>query len=179
MLPTEQAMALLSILVAEAPKEVLEIGTYMGHTARQMAENVPTATIHTVDLPEDFSAMDDREQTIPKDDFHLINRRVVGREFTSRPYAGRIVQHFADTANWDFQQVGRPSFIFIDGSHTYEHCRSDSEKCYAVADEKCVFLWHDCDEVHPGVVQYIRECRDRGMDIKLISGTSIAYWKRT
>jgi hypothetical protein len=31
-LPNEHAMSLLSILVAEAPMEVLEIGTYMGHT---------------------------------------------------------------------------------------------------------------------------------------------------
>jgi hypothetical protein len=41
-----------------------------------------------------------------------------------------------------------------------------------------VFLWHDCDDSHPGVVRYIFECRRRGMDIKRIAGTPIAYWKR-
>lgn len=81
MLPGDQAMALLSILVAERPKEVLEIGTYMGHTTTQMAENLETATVQTVDLPEDFSAESDAEQNLPKDDFHLIKQRIVGREF--------------------------------------------------------------------------------------------------
>lgn len=105
MLPSDQAMVLLAILVAEAPKEVLEIGTFMGHTARLMAENLETATIHTADLPVSFSAESDPEQLIPKDDFHLISRRIVGREFKDQPCANRIVQHFADTATWDFQDT--------------------------------------------------------------------------
>src|SRR6478672_5401187 len=37
-LPNHEIMTLLAILVAESPKEVLEIGTFMGHTTRQMAE---------------------------------------------------------------------------------------------------------------------------------------------
>jgi hypothetical protein len=63
MLLSDQAMVLLSILVAERPKEVLEIGTYMGHTTRQMAENLETATIHTVDLPEAFFSETDAQQS--------------------------------------------------------------------------------------------------------------------
>ena len=55
MTPYHDVLVLLSILVAENPSEVLEIGTYMGHTARAMAENLETATIHTIDLPPDFS----------------------------------------------------------------------------------------------------------------------------
>jgi hypothetical protein len=178
MLASEHAMALLAILVAEAPKEVLEIGTYMGHTTRQMAENLETATIHTVDLPESFSAEHDPERKLPKDDFHLINRRIVGREFKGRPCANRIVQHFADTASWDFQEAGRPTFYFIDGSHTYEYCKNNSEKCFALSEEHSVFLWHDCDGSHPGVVRFLSECRDQGMDVKRIGGTPVAYWKR-
>jgi len=176
-LPSEQAMALLSILVAEAPKEVLEIGTYMGHTTRQMAENLDAATIHTVDLPESFSVERDSESNLPKGDFQLISRRVVGREFKGQPCAIRIIQHFADTASWDFYEAGQPTFFFIDGSHTYEYCKNDSEKCFQLCKGRGVFLWHDCAEDHPGVVRFITEWRRQGRDIKRISGTPIAYWK--
>jgi Methyltransferase domain len=179
MLPFEEATVLLAILVAEAPKEVLEIGTYMGHTTQQMAENLESAIIHTVDLPEEFAAQTDSEKQLPKDDFHLINTRVVGREFKNRPCAARVIQHFGDTATWDFRAAGRPTFFFIDGSHTYEYCKSDSEKSLALAGEGAVFLWHDCDDRHPGVVKFVAEWRSRGIDIRRISGTSIAYWKRT
>lgn len=178
MLPSNQAMVLLSILVAESPKEVLEIGTFMGHTTRQMAENVETAIIHTVDLPVDFSAEHDTEKELPKDDFHLISGRIVGREYRDRPCAARIRQHFGDTARWDFREAGKPTFFFIDGSHTYEYCKSDSEKSFALAEGPSVFLWHDCDENHPGVLQCLDEFRQRGMDIRRIAGTPIGYWKR-
>ena len=179
MLPSDQAMALLAILIAEAPNEVLEIGTYMGHTTRLMAENLESATIHTVDLPEAFSH-DNRAadpSSLVKDDFHLIARRVVGREYRTRAAAKRIRQHFADTATWDFREAGCPTFFFIDGSHTYEYCKNDSEKCFELCAGRGVFLWHDCDKNHPGVRRLIREWRAEGRDIKVISDTSLAYWK--
>jgi hypothetical protein len=176
MLSTDQAMVLLSILVAEAPHEVLEIGTYMGNTTRQIAENLQTATIHTVDLPESFSE-NDTGLNLPKDDFHLINRRIVGRDFKGHPCAIRIKQHLADTASWDFHEAGRSTFFLIDGSHTYEYCKNDSEKCFDLCGGRGVFLWHDCDDSHPGVVKFLCEWRRQGRDIRRISGTPIAYWK--
>ena len=177
--PSEHAMALLSVLVAEVPSEVLEIGKYMGYTTRQMAENLGTAIIHTVDLPQNFSAERDPEHNFPKEDVDLIARRVVGRDFNGHPCASRIKQHFADTARWDFHEAGQPTFFFIDGTHTYEYCKNDSEKCFELCGGRGVFIWHDCNETHPGVVRFISEWRRQGKDIKRIAGTSIAYWKST
>jgi hypothetical protein len=169
-LPIEQAVALLAVLVAENPAEVLEIGTFMGHTTRLMAENLPSAVIHTVDLPKEFDP-------VHKSDTHLIARRVVGREFKSQACATRIRQYLFDTARWDFKVDGRPTFFFIDGSHTYEYCRNDSEKCFALCGGRGVFLWDNCDNAYPGIVQFVQEWRELGRDIKRIFGTSIAYWK--
>ncbi len=177
MLPSEQLLALLAILIAEEPREVLEIGTFMGHTTRQMAENLQTAIIHTVDLPPDFSAAADPVQEIPKDDLHLIARRTVGREFQGQPCAARIRQHFGDSASWDFRQAGKPTFFFIDGAHTYEYCKSDSERCFELCGGRGVFLWHDCDPGHPGVLKFVEEWRHLGRDLRRITGTNIAYWK--
>jgi hypothetical protein len=177
MLPNNELMVLLSILVADSPEEVLEIGTYMGHTTRQMAENLRTATIHTVDLPEHFSVKDSIEQQLPMDDFHIIKRRIVGREFKGQACESRIKQHFVDTASWDFNSAGHPTFFFIDGSHTYEYCMNDSEKCLDLCKGHGVFLWHDCDDRHPGVVRLVLEWRRQGRDIRRIFGTSMAYWK--
>ena len=162
MAPFEDAIALLSILVAENPRQVLEIGTYMGHTTRAMAENLPEAIIHTVDLPPDFSAETTSAEQLPKDDFHLIGRRVVGREFKGRPCEKGIVQHFGDTVDLDFNKIGQPTFFFIDGSHTYEYCRNDSEKCLALCPRGGTFLWHDCDLGHPGVIRLHFRVAKRG-----------------
>ena len=178
MLPSNQAIAVLAILVAESPCEALEIGTFMGHTTRQIAENLgPAGIVHTVDLPEDFSIESDPERNLLKDDLHLISRRMVGREFKGHPSAVRIKQHFGDTARWDFTEAGQPTFFFIDGAHTYDYCKNDSQKCLAISAPQGVFLWHDCDDAHPGVLRLISEWRLLGRDVRRISGTPIAYWK--
>jgi len=176
MLPHNDLIVLLAILVAESPDEVLEIGTFMGHTTRQMAENLKKSIIHTVDLPENFSLQNSIGQ-LPKDDVHIIERRVVGREFKGQECNSRIIQHFADTARWDFNSAGHPTFFFIDGSHNYEYCKNDSEKCFNLCNEKGIFLWHDCDERHPGVVKFVLEWRKKGRDVRRIFNTNMAYWK--
>lgn len=177
MLPLNDAIALLSILTAEKPREILEIGTFMGHTTKAMAENLPDTTIHTIDLPPDFSVPQDSHVGPPKDDFHLISQRVVGREFKGQPVAERIQQHFGDTATMIFPALGKSALFFIDGSHTYEYCKLDSEKCHAACGGAGTFLWHDCDAAHPGVVKFILEWRGLGRNIVRIEGTSLAYWK--
>jgi hypothetical protein len=171
------ALGVLSLLVAEQPSEVLEIGTYMGHTTRAMAENLELATIHTIDLPPDFSDNRHASNFPAKDDFHLIVQRIVGREFKGQPFENRIVQHLGDTAVIDFTQIGRPTFFFIDGSHTYEYCKNDSEKCLSLCPQGGTFLWHDCNETHPGVIKLILEWRALGRNLVRIEGTELAYWK--
>jgi hypothetical protein len=177
MLPSYQAMALLAIAVVSAPKVVLEIGTFMGHTTKLLAVNLPEALIHSVDLPLDFIAEQDGVTDLKKDDFHLIAKRQVGREYRGTVYEARVRQHFVDTAVWDFKAAAGATFFFIDGSHTYGYCKNDSERCYELCGGKGVFLWHDCDETHPGVVQMILEWRALGRNIMRIQGTPIAYWK--
>ena len=176
-LPSNQAMALLAIAVASAPKVALEIGTFMGHTTRQLAMNLPEAMIHSVDLPLDFKPEQDNVVEKKKDDFHLIARRQVGREYRGTPYESRIRQHFIDTAIWDFKAADGASLFFIDGSHTYDYCKNDSDRCFELCRGKGVFLWHDCDDTHPGVVKALLEWRALGRNIVRIEGTPIAYWK--
>src|SRR5258705_4425601 len=173
-LPDDQAYILLSILVAAAPKAVLEIGTFFGHTALHMAENLPDSIIHTVDLPTDFVSY------VParwmKTDHHLITRRDVGKCFRDHPLRSHIIQHFADTASWDFYEVGQPvpTFFFIDGSHSYDYVYNDSEKCFKLCNYQGIFLWHDVDENHGAVIRFLHEWCELGLDVRQISGTPLA-----
>jgi hypothetical protein len=151
MIPYNDALALLSILLAESPNQVLKIGTYMGHTAHAMAENLENATIHTIDLPSDFSASEEVDN--------------------------RIVQHFADTAVMDFAQIGRPSFFFIDGTHAYEHCKGDSEKCLILCPHGGTFSGMTVMSYIRRVIKFLLEWRGQGRNVVRIDGTSLAYWK--
>jgi hypothetical protein len=174
-LPDDQARILLAILIHLAPIEVLEIGTFFGHTTLRMAAALPLSTIHTVDLPLDFKPSN--PAPLVKTDFHLIMRRnTVGREFLKRPDIKNIRQHFYDTFTWDFSQAGNPTMFFIDGSHSYEYTKNDSEKCYNLCDGKGVFVWHDVDENHMGVVRFLQEWRTLGRDVRKIAGTPLGFF---
>jgi len=175
-LPWHESVALLTLAKLASPSAVLEIGTYMGFTTRALAQNLPGAVIHTLDLPLDFKPETDPAPGLPKDDFHLIAHRGPGREFIGTPEAARIRQHFGDSATWDFSQITGTTCFFIDGSHTYEYCKLDSEKCFALCGGKGAFFWHDCDDGHPGVVRFIGEWRKLGRKIVRLRDTALAYW---
>ncbi len=174
-MPVAHFPAFMAILIKSAPTTVLEIGTFNGSTTRAMAEALPNAIIHTLDLPLDTDVS--KFPPVPGSDTHLIARRTVGRAFRHHPVQSRIRQHYGDSRTWDFSVVGRPDFFFIDGCHTYEGCKNDSEKCLDLCGASdAMFVWHDNDRDHPGVVRLIEEWRILGRDIIRISGTSLAYW---
>ena len=64
--------------------------------------------------------------------------------------------------------------MFIDGSHTYEYVKNDTEKCLRIAGDGATLVWHDCDRTHPGVVRYLCELKDAGHDVVRIRRTPIA-----
>jgi hypothetical protein len=162
------------VLVDRAPRCMLEIGTFCGYTTRLLAMNMPTATIHTIDLPEDYDAGSD-DVSIPKDDFHLIESRKVGSEYRSDPSITNVVQYFGDSATWDFRKAEDATFYFIDGSHTYEYARGDTEKALAASRGRAAtLLWHDCDRGHPGVLSWLNEMLSLGHPVRRIAGTNLA-----
>lgn len=176
-LPLYELLCLLMLTRQERPTGILEVGTYFGSTTVNLAINLPEARIHTIDLPPGYLP-DGGGGELPKDDFHLIRARRVGAAFVDHSVRERITQHFGDTATYDFRSIQDPvSFFFIDGSHTYEYARNDTLRCLEFAKGSSTFLWHDCDDGHPGVVQWLAEMVDRGIAVVRIAGTNTAYAK--
>jgi len=177
-LPHADLMALLALLDQWQPDIILEIGTFNGATTAALALNAPRAIVHTVDLPLNYDPTQDESGAMPKDDFHLIAKRCVGEAYASLPEITNIVQHFADSSQWDFAPVKGASFFFIDGAHTYEYARNDTEKCLAVGAPRSRFIVHDCDERHPDVIRYLAELVSQGTPVVRIKGTSLAFFDR-
>jgi hypothetical protein len=75
------------------------------------------------------------------------------------------------------QPQRHPTFFFIDGSHTYEYCKNDSEKCFERCKGKGVFFWHDVNNLHPGVTRFANVWHKMGRDIRRVKDTDLGYWK--
>jgi hypothetical protein len=166
-LPWCDMLALLSVMVDRAPKSLLEIGTFNGHTTRLIALNLPDAEIHTMDLPEGFS---DTTTGLPKDDWHLISGRRVGAEYRADPSITNVTQHFGDSAECNFPVV---DFFFIDGAHTYDYARSDTEKALRSPGVKTL-MWHDSDRGHRDVTRWLVDMIKSGYPVRQIEGTNLA-----
>ena len=173
--PIRDMAVILALAIAQQPKAVLEFGTFFGSATANLARNLPEAIVHTIDLPPDPVEAQRLTEGKPVDDVNLIESRQLGRAFRGTPFERRIVQHEGDTATYDYSRVeGEVSFFLIDGSHTYEYAKSDTLRAFALAQGPSTFVWHDCDEIHPGVTQWLGELLDAGLAVERIEGTVVA-----
>lgn len=156
-LPIDQLAAIIALMRDENPSEALEIGTNSGCTTRWLSKAMPSCTIHTLDLPVDWT-----HGGMEKSDMTLIqaNRISIGQAFREGGFPN-IRQHYGDSATFDFKSIGAPTFFFIDGSHNYHYILNDTEKCMGCAkDGHGSIVWHDCAYGHDEVVRALIHLRE-------------------
>lgn len=176
--PFRDLIAILALAKNQHPKAALEFGTYFGSTTANLALNLPDTTIHTIDLPEDSTEAAAVIEGRPVDDLHLIRGRKLGKSFRGTPLEQRIVQHQGDTATYDYSVIHDPVTVFlVDGSHTYDYARSDTLRCFALAQGESTFLWHDCDCHCLGVTTWLVEMIQAGLPVVRVRDTSLACMK--
>ena len=85
------------------------------------------------------------------------------------------MQHFGDSATWDFQKAkGRNALLHRRLTHVRVRPH-DTEKCLALCnDVQATILWHDCDKGHPGVLRYLAELVKAQFPIKRVGWTHLA-----
>jgi predicted O-methyltransferase YrrM len=96
--PLNDMVSILTLAVLQQPEAVLEFGTFWGSTTVNLAMNLPSAVIHTIDLPPDRSEAEAAIKNRPVDDKNLIRSRELGRAFCGTEFESSIVQHTGDTA---------------------------------------------------------------------------------
>jgi predicted O-methyltransferase YrrM len=124
-------------------KNVLEIGTYDGNTALNLAANlVGGGRVSTVDLPADWDGH--FVYDVPNSHWNISDRNRVGIQFRETPYESRIRQILGDSARLDWQALDPPfDLIFVDGCHYYDYVRKDTENALRCLRPGGVIVWHD------------------------------------
>jgi predicted O-methyltransferase YrrM len=155
-------MAVLSVLTAtKRPETILEFGTYDGCSTWHLWANSPESTrIITLDLPA-------KTKVEGSTDYGL--QGVMSRTFL--PASPRVQLIEMDSRLWDPATIGQVDFCFIDAGHSYECVKNDTEKALAVMREGGVIVWHDASWRRDGygVNRYLRELREEGRDVQLIT----------
>jgi predicted O-methyltransferase YrrM len=163
------ALAALSHLVGA--KRVFEFGTYKGVSTTQLALNLaPGGMVFTLDLPEDHPAY---SLPIPKPEERQIAAEGGKGILIPRDLLDRVTFLSSDSATFDeTPYLGSMDLVFVDGAHSYEYVKNDTEKGWNMLRPGGVLAWHDCVSNHRDVVKYIKEF---GFDAKLVNGTALAF----
>ncbi len=174
---TQDIVSLCLICQMLKPRRIFEIGTLWGYTSYHFALNTPDDTeVFTLDLPRDGTATVALPVSVV--DGALITERAPTDRyaFDGTPEARKITCLTGDSATFDFSPYrGSIDFFFIDGAHSCEYVKSDTERALACCHAGSVIAWHDYGKASlPGLSRYLDE-RAREWPVYSIPGGSVAF----
>jgi hypothetical protein len=158
----------LSVAKFSGARSILEIGTFDGFTALNLAANLGgEGKVHTVDLPKSTERVSSGNPYAPYR---------VGSQFEGEPEAAKIEQLWADSTKADWQSFGGLfDLILIDGSHVYPDVKTDSANALRHLRPAGTVFWHDYGH-YLGVSKAIDELA-RDHSIAVIKGTRLACFR--
>lgn len=153
-------------------RRVLEIGTFDGGTALNLAANIPPdGSITTVDLPVDWSG--DLALDVPDSAMNVTGRQTVGAKYRGTSLESNIRQVYGDSAVLDWSTLGGPyDLVFIDGCHSYDYVTQDTANGLQCLRPGGVMVWHDY-----GIIADVSAAVDKsaqGLKAAAIRSTSLA-----
>jgi predicted O-methyltransferase YrrM len=167
-----ELLVLATLVRRVQAKRIFEIGTFDGRTTLNFAANAPDAEVHTLDLPQDQQSA----LTIKIGDEKYIEKPKSGSRFVGTAEASRIVQHFGDSATFDYTPfVGMMDFVFVDGAHSTEYVQSDTEKALQMLRPGGIIAWHDYGTAQvTEALDEMQRTRPALRELKRVEQTSLA-----
>lgn len=159
--PIDDSHRLLLAALARALRyrTFFEIGTNRGWTTWTVAHNNPELSAFTLDVPPDVAAADAAFELPPDDHrfFGPASRGACGEAFRDTPEAERITQLLGDSARFDFSPWhGKIDLVYIDGAHTYDYVKSDTDNALRMLSPAGTIAWDDYTS-NPGVWKAVGE----------------------
>lgn len=171
-LDLQELVHVLSIARYTKAARILEIGTFDGFTALNLAANLePGGVVATVDLPPD-------DETASHPVSNACDMKIVGSKYQGEAEQAKIRQIRADSTRADWTSFGAPfDLIIIDGCHDYPYVKSDSLNAVKNLQAGGTVLWHDYGQ-YPDVSRAVDELA-RDYPIVAIRGTRLACLRTT
>lgn len=179
--PTE-LMLIAAFVRQRQPAVCFEIGTFDGRTTENMAANQPDGgKCYTLDLPPECA--DKAALPLACGDETYIDKPESGARMSAQAKSGKIVQLYGDSGTFDFSPYsGQVDLMFVDGAHSYEYVRSDSDAAYRMVKPGGLILWHDYDSRwFPGVTRALNQLQAqdaRFTGIRHIENTALCFMVR-
>jgi predicted O-methyltransferase YrrM len=142
--PNQAELLIVSVLARHRKaRNIFEFGTFTGRSTYYLTHATPETRVTTLDLPPGPG------RTIPD----------VGLYFINSDREDRITQLLTDSRKFDPTPYEKKmDFIFVDGDHSYEGVKNDTEKAFKMLAPGGAILWHDYGASSDlGLVRYFVE----------------------
>jgi predicted O-methyltransferase YrrM len=162
---------LAAIAAVREPQNIFEIGTFDGSSTLLLARTVPTATIYTLDLPDE-----------------AIERKLVKKaqlraseSFPSEPGGERITQLYGDSRVFDFSPYyDKMDLVIVDGGHLADCVIPDTENALKMVAPGGMVVWDDYVPRFPDVVAAVDDAAKRkGLFVMRLLPTELAVYDST
>lgn len=164
---TPKCIACLLYLLEKIEGNVVEIGAWYGKTTYELATRFPDKTFYTIDYIEEDLILDPR-----------FNKALIKNKEDLCKYAIDLpnVQFFyEDSKRCNFNKFNNVTFFFVDGDHSYEGIKFDTEKCikHLKKNKGGIIAWHDI-RVYQGIKDYLTELSKKEL-IFFINNCNIGF----
>jgi predicted O-methyltransferase YrrM len=169
-----EAACIGALLKLVRARRVFEFGTYRGFSTTQIVLNMPPdGRVFTLDLP--LTNLTTKFELDTPGEFEVVQDTRKG-ELIPNELRERITFMAQDSALFDPKPYeGTMDLVFVDGAHTAEYVKNDSEKGWQMLRPGGVICWHDCRFNSPGVIKYLLRCP---YGPKRIAGGSVAFARK-
>ena len=135
----------------------VDLGTFKGLSA--VVESLGADQVHTFDL---FDGVLDKNITANVEEQYETlwntHQHTLGTVGAILGRYGNITIHHGDTVAGAQAFADRSvDFIFIDADHSYEGTKANWQAWWPKLQKQCVLLFHDNNEIHPGVMEAVAE----------------------
>lgn len=146
--------ALITAIEMNGCRTVCEIGTWKGDTALMMALHPNIVRVKAIDIHKDMG-VEIQEEMKP-------NHNLMAKEEYGVMFRNTFVElEFADTMKYP-RGDQQWDMVFIDAAHDYDHVKNDTE--LALSWDPKVIVWHDFNIFNSGVVKFLNEVMEQGME---------------
>jgi predicted O-methyltransferase YrrM len=169
-----EGAALAALIQKHGAKRIFEFGTYKGVSTTQLALNLPDdGMVYTLDLPEDHPAY---TLAIPKAEERQIAAETGKGILIPQELLNKVTFLRSDSATFDTTPyLDSMDLVFVDGAHSYDYVKNDTEKGWEMLRPGGIIAWHDCTPSHPEVVRYLKSYTPTPT---LVRGTALAFVKK-
>ena len=160
---------ILCSFAIESNGNILEIGCNEGDTTRELANACPDKLILASDIFAQKTTLKYQQYEVPK------KNRICIR---AKNYENVIV---IDANSKDYESMLKKynlKFVFVDGDHSFEGVKKDTEMLLRILEKGSIIAWHDYYDDAPdwvGVKKYLDKYS--GLKVIKIPNTNIAWYQ--